>query len=138
MASAGLPRDARGIVFPEDVIRLRDGPALVRGLPAVGLVSRAADESEDEALSDSEEDDAPPTGHVRVAWLSKPGGGAGDNEEEEDEPEDDTLPNEALTVLDRGAFSSALHRPRAPPPARRRPRARAPPPPPPPVAHPPG
>ena len=51
--SQGLAADARGLVLSEDVVRWADGRG---GGAALGLVSRVAGQSDDEALSDSEDE----------------------------------------------------------------------------------
>lgn len=53
--SQGLAADARGLVLSEDVVAWADGRD---GGAALGLVSRVAGQSDDEALSDSGDDEA--------------------------------------------------------------------------------
>ena len=58
MASHGLPKDARSLVLEQDVVALRrstpgDGSSL-------GLVAEVHGQSEDEALSDDDEDEVRP------------------------------------------------------------------------------
>jgi hypothetical protein len=61
MASLGLPADARALVLAEDVVVRReeeeDGSDSDGEAPALGLVFRVAGQSDDEALSDSGDDD---------------------------------------------------------------------------------
>jgi hypothetical protein len=64
--SQGLAADARGLILSEDVVCWADG----RDGGALGLVFRVAGQSDDEALSDSGDDEARALDAPRMRFFS--------------------------------------------------------------------
>ena len=125
--SQGLAADARGLVLSEDVVRWADGRG---GGAMLGLVSRVAGQSDDEALSDSDDEARAclRSGGCRLC-AAAPRGGELTNDEtraanrasqalppghchvvwlteplpEEGDDDAEAVPIEALRIQDRGA-----------------------------------